>query len=126
MMLGSARRACRTSRAASASRKVIAAVLFLARTSARTSRSRAIVVLVPQKSKRPSGREIATVLIHAIAMNRPVSLWRIDQSRIAFMARTSCLLLNYKFGHAQQPGTNMKSGLRGCLVIHLQLDPIIL
>lgn len=69
---------------------------------------------------------MATVLMHAIAMNRPVSLWRIDQSRNAFMTRTSCRLLNYKFGHAQQPGTNMQSGLRGCLVIHLQLDPILL
>src|ERR1035437_6050029 len=39
--------------------------------------------------------------------------------------RPCCHLLNYAFGHAQQPGTNMESGLRGCLMIYLQLDPII-
>src|SRR5580704_7722570 len=68
------------------------------------------------------GSDTASAARKAIARNKPVSLWRIDQSRNGFIgAKKNSYLLDDKFGQAQQPGADYQAFLRRGLVIDFKL-----
>src|ERR1039458_2246507 len=121
--LDSARNACSTSRAASASWNVSAAVLFRDSTSDRVVRFSAIDCFKPARSNAPIGTMTRIAVTHAVATSNPVSLWRIDQSRNGFIGNTPTFRTSFndRFRHAQKTGAHMQPGLRGGSVIHLEM-----